>query len=439
MNPDTAMMMELMTRLWPLHRTLVSDDMDRTLDIIGEYLPPQGEYRIHRYPSGQKVWTWTVPEKFVVEEAYLELLTEQGPRRVADFADNPLHLVSYSPRFEGELSFAELEPHLHTNPARPHALPWVFKYYARDWGFCLSHDEFMALPRDGRYRAVVRTRFDAGHLGVGEYTLEGSSGEYFLIVCATCHPMQVNDSISGVVTAVDLVRRRAGLEAGYYGIKVLFLPETVGSVAFLANNEHLIDRFPFAVFTEFVGNDHRLRLQRSRQDDHLIDRVARFVLKSRTGGDFVEGGYCHTIITNDEKVTNAPGVNIPTIALNRWPDDGWELYHTSDDNPAAMVPEKLAEVSALYDDILDIMEAIRYPRRTFRGPLFLSGVDFGFDWLANRTIKRGVQDIMQNLEGDLSTFDLAEMLGMDFDMVRRAVAAMERQGFVVTAREPWTS
>ena len=436
--PDKTMMMELMERVWPLHRTLVADDMDKALDIIAEYLPSQGESKMHRYASGMPVWTWTVPEKFVVEEAYLELLTDDGPKRIVDFADNPLHIVSYSPAFEGELSFEELEPHLYTSKKRPDAVPWIFKYYDRDWGFCLTQNEFDKLPRDGRYRAVVRTRFDPGELSVLEYTLPGESDEYFLIVCAVCHPMQVNDSITGVSVAVDFARRRAAEAPGSLGLKILFLPETIGSIAYFANNEDVIEKCRFGLFTEFVGNDAPLRLQRSREGDTLIDDIARHVLKERTGDNFIDGPFCHTVITNDEKVTNAPGVDIPTIALNRWPEGGWDRYHTDDDNPAAMNLDLMADVSEIYDDMFDILQTNVYPRRKFKGPLFLSGIKLDFDWNSQPHIRRAMRDIIYNLEGGKSVFDLAVISGISYHNVRDAVRAMAAADLVELSPNPWS-
>lgn len=430
--PDETMMMELMTRLWPLHRTLVSSDMDRAMSIIGEYLPEGFEYRINGYPSGQKVWTWTVPEKYVVEEAYLDLVGPGPRRRVVDFSDNPLSIVSYSPAVDVELGLDELRPHLHSNKERPGAIPWVFKYYDRDWGFCLPHAVLESLPTDGRYRAVIRSRFDTGELKVGELTIPGESDDFLLIVTDVCHPSQVNDSISGVVVAVDFARRyaarlRQGAAPGRYGLKILFLPETIGSVAWLANNENLIDRMKFGIFSEFIGHREKLRLQRSRQDDHLIDRVARYVIKRHTNGDFIDGPFCHTIITNDEKVTNAPGVDIPTIALNRWPFD---RYHTTDDNPAAILPAELSQVSRIYDDIFNILQTNFYPRRRFRGPLFLSGLKLDFDWKAPRQLKRAVQDVAGNLDGDLSALDIAASVGLDYELVLKILGAMQRQNLI---------
>lgn len=443
-KPDNAMMMELMERVWPLHRTLVHDDMDKTLDIIAEYLPAGHDWKVHRYPSGQKIWTWTVPEKFAVDEARLELLTPNGPEKVVDFRDHILHILSYSLPFEGEMGWDELAPHLFTNPGRPQAIPWAFKYYDRDWGFSLPHEQWEKLPRDGRYRVTIRTRFEPGFLSVGEFSIPGTSDEWLLFVCATCHPWQVNDSISGVVATVDFVRReaerlKAGGARGHFGIKVLFLPETIGSLAFLANNEPLIDKCRFAFFSEFLGNEDRFRLQRSLQGDTMVDRATAYVLKRMTGGDFIDGPFCHTIITNDEKVTNAAGVNIPTVALNRWPDGGWPFYHTTDDRPAAMNQDKIAEASVLYEQVTEILQTNVYPRRRFRGPLFLSGLKLDFDWQRDRRTKRGMQHLILRLEGNISALDIALQVDLDYADVVAVLEAMRNAGLVDLAHVPWPS
>ncbi len=76
-----------------LNRTLASDDMDKTLAIIGSHMPEAANYQIENYAPLSQVWTWKVPERYVVHEAYLE--TENG-ERVVDFKDSPLHIISYS-------------------------------------------------------------------------------------------------------------------------------------------------------------------------------------------------------------------------------------------------------------------------------------------------------------------------------------------------------
>ncbi|HEY6073753.1 MAG TPA: DUF2172 domain-containing protein, partial [Anaerolineales bacterium] len=99
----------VLAEFFPLHRTLASDDQDKTLEIIGSYMPDSSGYAIESYAPLQPVWTWKVPERYVVHEAYLET---EGGERILDFTENPLHIVSYSMPIDSLLSFEELQPHL---------------------------------------------------------------------------------------------------------------------------------------------------------------------------------------------------------------------------------------------------------------------------------------------------------------------------------------
>ncbi len=146
----------ILAEFFPLHRTLVSDDQDKTLEIVGSYMPDSSNYTVETYAPLTPVWTWIVPERYVVHEAFLE--TEDG-ECIVDFKNNPLHIVSYSLPVDKLLTFDELQPHLYFNEKRPHTVPWVFKYYERDWGFCLPKNTFDKLPRDKKYHAVIKSEF----------------------------------------------------------------------------------------------------------------------------------------------------------------------------------------------------------------------------------------------------------------------------------------
>jgi len=219
----------ILAEFFPLHRTLVSDDQDRTLQIVGSYLPESAGYTLETYAPGAQAWTWRVPERYVVHEAYLE--TEEG-RRIVDFKDNPLHIVSYSLPVDRLLNWQELEPHLYFNEKRPQAVPWVFKYYERDWGFCLSKVSFDQLSRDGKYRAVIRAEFisdPAQGFRVATAVIHPEGGPNpqageMIVQAHTCHPMQANDDGAGVVTAIQLARRLAEkrvLFCGNHGVVVI--------------------------------------------------------------------------------------------------------------------------------------------------------------------------------------------------------------------------
>ncbi len=421
----------LLKKLYPLHRTLASDEMDEALRVVGETMPAAAAYAVETYRPGDPVWTWRVPERYVVHEAYLE--TEDG-RRVVDFADNPLHLVSYSLPVDAWITWEELEPHLYYNEERPWATPWIFKYYQRDWGFCLPKELFEDLPRDVRYRVVIRSEFltdpEAGgfRVGVGVLNPEGGpvpqAGE-MLISAHLCHPMQANDDAAGVVTAVEVAHRLAArpLPSGSMSVRFWFGPETIGTIAYLAHNEALIPMLRGGIFVEMTGNQGPLAWHHTRQHDHLLDRVTAHVLSNR---EHVERNFAD-FPPNDERVINGPGVNVPCISINRWP---YSEYHTSDDNPDIIHEAMLQGAADVIEEIVRIYASNYIPRRTFRGPLFLSGHGLWVDWRENFDLNRALEKIMMRMEGQHSIFDIAQEVNLDYWTVRDYVEKFRAQGFV---------
>lgn len=423
---------DVLIEFFPLHRTLVSDDMDRTLEIIGSYMPDDAGYLMETYAPGKSVWTWKIPERYVVHEAFLE--AEDGTRLV-DFADNPLHLVSYSLPIDQWLSWNELEGHLYFSVKRPRAVPWIFKYYERSWGFCLSKDLFDRLPRHQRYHAVIRAEFitdPARGFRIGTAVIHPQGGVApeagELLICAhTCHPAQANDDAAGVVTAIEVARRLSEkpLPPHAMSVRFLFCPETIGSIAYLAHHENLIPCLKGGIFIEMTGNHNSLVLQRSRQDADLMDRIARAVLKKR-GEEFREGEFAQ-VVANDERVINGPGVNVPCISISRWP---YDEYHTTDDNPGIIYEEMLQGAADVVEEIIRIAATNYIPRRKFRGPVFLSGHGLWVDWRVNWALNRAIEKIMMRFEGRHTLFDLAEEVGLDYWELRDYVEKFRVQDLV---------
>jgi aminopeptidase-like protein len=430
---------DVLVEIFPLHRTLVSDDMDTALGIIGDYLPDDADYTVETYTPGQNVWTWKVPERYVVHEAYLEL--EDGTRLV-DFKNNPLHLVSYSLPTDCWLTWNELEPHLYTAPKRPWAVPWIFKYYERGWGFCLSKELCDRLPHHQRYHAVIRCDFvtdPAKGFRIATALVHPQGGPSpeagELLICAhTCHPAQANDDAAGVVTAIEVARRlvEKPLPTGSMSVRFLFCPETIGSIAYLAHHEELIPHLKGGIFIEMTGNRNTLILQRSRQDNDLMDRIARSVLKN-SGEEFREGEFAQ-VVANDERVINGPGVNVPCISISRWP---YDEYHTTDDNPSIIHEDMLQQAANAIEETIRIAASNYVPRRKFRGPVFLSGYGLWVDWRVNWSLNRAIEKIMMRFEGKQTLFDTAEEVGIDYWEIRDYVERFRSHGLVEAEPVPF--
>jgi aminopeptidase-like protein len=427
-------MMELVEELWFLKRDIVSDGYDQALFGLADEIPMV----IHEYPTGTPAWTWTVPEKWTCHEAYLETL---DGRRLLDYDDHPLHVVSYSLPFEGRVSREELLAHLHVHPHLPDAVPFVFKYYQRDWGLCAAQELRDSLT-DDEYNVVIRTSFDDGALTVGEVVIPGEKEDCFVLAAHLCHPAMVNDDLTGVVVGLDVARALLDGPKPYYTYRFLVFPETIGSVAFLSHNEALIPKMVGGLFLEMLGNDAPLTLQSSFQPESQADKT----LASAFRGLFPEGyvGPYRSIIDNDERQFNAPGVRVPMLSLSRVenpasPDSRFKpypQYHSSADTPEIVSQGRLEAARDTVLALIDAFEHNQYVVNQFKGEVFASGHGIWVDYAKNPLGHRRLFEIMERCDGERTVADIALDLDVPFQAVLETVGKFVERGLVSYSRSP---
>jgi len=408
-------MIELMNKLWFKRRDIISDGYDESIEYISKIIP----FKIHEIPSGTKCWTWVVPEKWSVNAAYIEDL---DGNRMLDLQDHPLHVISYSLPIDKIVTEQELMAHLHADPMRPDAIPFEFKYYEKSWGFCIQHSKLKKFTKD-KYKIFIDSKFENGTLKVGEYTIEGKSDKTIVLVAHLCHPAMANDDLSGVAVLVDIAKEMQ--KRNNYTYKFLILPETIGSIAYLSQNEHIISKLKYGIFIEMLGNNNIHALQFSKQHNTRLDGIARYVMRRKLS-KFREGAF-RKIIANDEMVFNGPGVDIPMISISRFP---YPEYHTSDDNINLISKDRLIESKNLILEILHILDNDYIPKRKFKGPVFLSGYGLWVDWRINKKLNMNIEQIMLRLEGDKSIFDISKELDLEFKDVLDFVNKFYDKGLI---------
>jgi len=207
-------MMKLLKKIWYLRRDIVSQGFDDALQEISKVIP----LKIHKYPTGAKCWTWKVPKKWEVDDAYIEDL---DGNRLLDLKDHPLHVLSYSLPIDKIVTKKVLFNHLHTNSSQPQAIPFKFKYYERDWGFCIEYNKLKNFKRN-KYRVLIKSSFSKGELKVGEINIKGRHKETIMLVAHLCHPGMANDDASGVVVLVDIAKKLRK-KKNNYSYKILLL------------------------------------------------------------------------------------------------------------------------------------------------------------------------------------------------------------------------
>ena len=154
------------------------------------------------------------------------------------------------------LELEQLQPHLHSLPDQTNAIPYVTPYYSRRWGFCMTEAQRQTLQA-GRYRAVIRSELKPGVLNYGEMLLPGESDEEILLSTYVCHPSMANNELSGPVVTAALATWLSGLKRRKYTYRMLFIPETIGSIAFLSPNLQQIKSKTVAGYVVICIGDDR--------------------------------------------------------------------------------------------------------------------------------------------------------------------------------------
>lgn len=410
-------MMNILKALWYKRRDIVSDGYDESLRYLSEILP----VKTHEYPTGSMCWTWTIPEKWTLSDAYIE---DVNGKKVYDAMQHPLCVVSYSLPVDKIVSCDELNMHLYSELKRPDAIPFCYKYYDRDWGFCIRHNDRLKLTAD-KYHVVIRSEFTKGTLKVGEYILQGKRDDIIVIASHLCHPAMANDDLSGIAVMYDLANAMTKIGGYNYTYIFLTVPETIGSIAYLANNESLIPRIKYGIFLEMLGNDNVMALQHSNKGDTKIDRMAAYILRKHCD-KFREGAF-RTIVGNDEMVFESPGVGISMISISRAP---YPEYHTSDDDLSIISEDKLQEAKGIMLDIINAIDKDYIPERKFKGPVFLSGHGLWVDPMESWELNHNINQIMLKMDGDTSIFSIADELGLDYQEVFNYVERFYAKGLI---------
>ena len=421
-------MYELIAELYPICRSLTGDGVRRTLEILKRHV----DLEVREVATGTRVFDWAVPREWNIRDAYVK--NSRG-ERVIDFRDSNLHVVGYSTPVSARMSLTELKPHLHSLPEHPDWIPYRTSYYADRWGFCLAHHRLLELPEE-EYEVVIDASLEDGHLTWGELFLPGESDEEVLIHTHVCHPSLANDNLSGIAVATWLARELKQ-RPRRYGVRFLFLPGTLGAIAWLALHEEKLGAIRHGLVLSNLGDPGGMTYKKSRRGDATVDRAAAHVLSRRPGHrivDFAPYGY-------DERQYCSPGIDLPVGSLARSSWGTFPEYHTSADDLDLVRPEHLADSLAACLEILDVLEGDRRyrnlnpkcePQLGRRG---LYGTLGGGAGGADR--QHDLLWVLSLSDSEHSLLDIAERAGVSFARVRRAAEALEAAELLEEIRPGW--
>lgn len=325
-------MFQLAEKLFPICRSITGNGVRQTLEIL------KSEYdglHIYEVPSGTRVFDWTVPREWNICDAYIE---DSHGGRVIDFKENNLHVLGYSLPMDGTLSLEELKKIIYTQPEQPDVIPYVTSYYQERSGFCMSENQKNSLKED-TYHCVIDSDLKNGSLTYGEVILPGETAKEVLLSTYLCHPSMANNEVSGPVVAIELVKWLASLKKRRYTYRIIFIPETIGSITYLSRNLDIMKKNTVAGFLlSCVGDNRTYSMVETKYGNTLTDRLLKNILQYHYPDyklyDYLQRG-------SDERQYNAPGVDLPVCAVCRSKYGEYPEYHTSADDLSLISEEGL--------------------------------------------------------------------------------------------------
>ncbi|KAB8028026.1 DUF4910 domain-containing protein [Fluviispira multicolorata] len=389
--------------LWHLNRSITGDGVRQTLSIIKEVLP---DLSIVEVPTGTSVFDWTIPKEWKVNDAYI--VTPSGTK-ICSFKENNLHLVGYSIPIHKKLSLNELQDNLYSLSDQPTAIPYITSYYKARWGFCISQQQRDSLL-EGEYEVFIDSELFDGSLTYGELFIKGKSQSEIFISTYVCHPSMANNELSGPAVTTFIAKWLLSKANNRFSYRFVFIPETIGSIAYLSRNKDYLKSKVIAGFNvTCIGDNRDYSYLPSRNSETISDAVSKHVLKhiypTYKSYKWADRG-------SDERQYCSPGIDLPIASIMRTKYGKYDEYHTSLDNLISVVtPEGLDGGYNVLKRAIEVLEKNTYPKvNVFCEPQL--GKRGLYPTLSTKSCKSEVRlmmDLITWSDGTKSMLDIAEI------------------------------
>jgi aminopeptidase-like protein len=335
-------------KIFPYHRSITGEGLRRTLKDISKIIPILTTKKIQ---SGKKVFDWVIPLEWEIKQAYI--VCPNG-KKICNIKDNNLHVVSYSRPINKTLKLDELKKNLYSLPSQPNAIPYVTSYYDNNWGFCISENQKIKL-KPGNYKAFIDSKIFKGNLNYGEILIKGKTTKEIFLSTYICHPSMANNEVSGPSITTFLAKSLMKNKNLHYSYRIVFIPETIGSIAYLSKNLNYMKKNIIGGFNiSCVGDERTYSYLPSRNGNSLSDKIAIHTLKWLYPN---YKSYSWKDRGSDERQYCAPGVDLPIASIMRSKYGEYPEYHTSLDNFENLVTsDGLNGSFDIYKTALDVFE-----------------------------------------------------------------------------------
>ena len=185
---------------------------------------------------------------------------------------------------------------------------------------------------------MIKSKLFNGKLNYGELIIKGKSKKEILLSTYICHPSMANNEVSGPSVLTFIAQSLTSTHKNEYTYRIIFIPETIGSITYLSFNYKNLKKNVLAGFNiSCVGDDRAYSFLPSRNGKTMSDLMAKHILKW-IDPKFIK--YTWLDRGGDERQYCAPGIDLPIASIFRSKYDAYPEYHSSLDKLGTVVTAK---------------------------------------------------------------------------------------------------
>ena len=421
-------------RLFPITRSITGAGNRQTLLILQEIIP----LKILEYPSGKKVYDWDIPLEWNIRNAWIK--NDKG-EKIIDYLKCNLHILNYSVPINKVMNFFELKEHLYFLCEQPDVIPYKTSYYKRNWGFCLTYNDYLELFNENEeYEVFIDSELKQGYLTLADYVIEGHGDQEFIFSTYFCHPSLANDNLSGILACAFLAREISGMKLRNT-YRFIFCPETIGTITYIAEHAGIFKGIKGGYILTCLAGPGQFGYKQSYLGNSLVDRAVYLAFKEK-GIVFIN--YPFIPQGSDERQYSSPGLRIPIGSIHKDKYHEYKEYHTSADNLDFVSSESLLTGIQFYLSIIENLESdIRFISRK---PICEPKLDkyglypnIGRRFIWNQRTINNIEshndlDIILWLlfyaDGEHSLLEIAEKHGFNLSYMKKILFKLSKKGLI---------
>jgi len=338
----------LMKNINSLQRMANSSGMTETFKVIKSKYP---DLKVHNFKPGSKAGDWTVPKNWKLGESFLK---NQDGKIIASSNESQLFVSPNCKSIDKKLYGSEIikktmfSKKITNSFLLNHKHSYNYFLRQKDWGITLPYNRVKKIKKNQKYHISIKTDLTNDPMKVGELFIKGKVKK---TICISAHIDELcNDDLSGSVAAIELYERLKK-KKNYFSYQVLLFPELYGPLFYIKRFPSKIKNTLFILNLECVGAGKQWCLKKSLKSNNFLEDCLRSAFK-KNKKKFREVEFFDAYI-NDEKVYAWPQIDIPGVAIQRFP---YKYYHTSKDSLDKINYNFILESIMISEDLMENFE-----------------------------------------------------------------------------------